>query len=199
MKRERCVSHVKQDVGHVMFLIFFKLIYFSLLYGFSTQFIRFDIGKAYRDELQRQLEKSPISDLALCTANIDKMNLSRFTTRPNEALGDYLGRGYDLFTGESYQNCNTSADFKYFFPDFYIAEKLYVGNVEKSTSICNSMKESKEESETGLAFDGRGSNGGKSYGGSFSASRAEKKTNIEKSDTSMVKVKAETGMGTLAT
>uniref|UniRef100_A0A7E4VRV2 Macrophage-expressed gene 1 protein n=2 Tax=Panagrellus redivivus TaxID=6233 RepID=A0A7E4VRV2_PANRE len=182
-----------------MFAVLFKLTYFSLLCNLSIQFTPIDIGKAYRDELRRQLAKSPISDLALCIANIDKMNISNLKTRPKEALGDYLGRGYDLLTGETklsvfgetYQNCNTSADFKYFVPDFYRAEKLYIGNVEKSTSICTSTQEYKSASNAGGSVGGSGSGGGKTMGGSFSASQTEAKTNIEKSDTSMIMVKAE--------
>uniref|UniRef100_A0A7E4UXB2 Macrophage-expressed gene 1 protein n=1 Tax=Panagrellus redivivus TaxID=6233 RepID=A0A7E4UXB2_PANRE len=140
-----------------------------------------------------------VSALGLCITRLDRLYKAKNMTTPNEALGDYLGLGYDILTGESkmvifgdyYNNCNVSADGKYILPDFFRAEKIFSGTVDKSTVIYNSLKEYTESSNSDKDGGANGGNKGFALSGTFSSSSQSTKTSMEKKDESMILFKAE--------
>uniref|UniRef100_A0A7E4UXF1 Macrophage-expressed gene 1 protein n=1 Tax=Panagrellus redivivus TaxID=6233 RepID=A0A7E4UXF1_PANRE len=148
----------------------------------------------YRRELARQLFNTPVSPLAKCLANINHLNIRNLTIRPTRTLGDYLGNGYDALTDEAkwpifketYDNCNTSADFRYYVPDFYRAEKIYQGNIDKSTKMFKSMKAFEQSTSAGVGVSG----GQQSNSGSFSASVKSAKSSMQKKEKTMIFLKA---------
>uniref|UniRef100_A0A7E4URB5 Macrophage-expressed gene 1 protein n=1 Tax=Panagrellus redivivus TaxID=6233 RepID=A0A7E4URB5_PANRE len=146
--------------------------------------------------LNTLLKKTPIAPAKLCISNLAKF-VGPGETSPQEALGAYLGRGYDPLTDktkfsvfdDSYANCNVSVDNKYIVPDFYRTELLKEGNCDKSTQVYSTYMEYQTSEESGIGAKGQGSKSGITLGGSFSKSSQETKTNMEKQERSLILMK----------
>uniref|UniRef100_A0A7E5A089 Macrophage-expressed gene 1 protein n=1 Tax=Panagrellus redivivus TaxID=6233 RepID=A0A7E5A089_PANRE len=152
-------------------------------------------NRTYEEALNDLMKEVPVAPLPRCISKLAKL-YGPGKVSPKEALGDYLGHGYDPLTmtskfsvfDESYVNCNVTVDNKYIVPDFYKTELLKEGNRDKQTKVYSTLKEYTSSTENNIGGGGSGKGSNVQLGGSFSSSSQETKTNMEKKDMALIMI-----------